>query len=209
MKKNKLAIIVFTVLMLTSMTSTAGWYVGGGVAKTSIALENHNISSTSTTIRDFTDDSYKFLVGWTYTPSLALEFGYNQLGNYKQTFTEGINNSTSDFSARALFGGLVGLMKLGDGWSFVGKLGLAYWDAKMHYRNSVPFENTASNTGIDPVFGLGFQYKMPKQPLAVRLEWEQYQNIGNGVSFKRSAGLTNTLNGQNISNFGVTLGYYF
>ena len=67
-----------------------------------------------------------------------------------------------------------------------------------------------SDTGIDPVIGLGFEYRFPGSPWALLAEWEQYQNVGEDVQTQQVPLTTDIeLNGQDINVFGVTVTYAF
>ena len=86
---------------------------------------------------------------------------------------------------------------------------MAYWDADMRYTN-FSVSDSGSDNGLDPKIGLGFEYDFPSNPLLLRFEWEQYQNVGEGTKAQLVPGTTNLeLNGQDINSLGLSLQYQF
>ncbi len=200
------------ITLLTPGLSYAQWYVGVGVGQTNIETEFSDYSDTTfseTLVIDDNDKSWKIFGGWKPTPSFALEFGYTDLGKYSTDYSEPGFNSNDSLEATAFFLEGVGSIDLGSGFRFLGKLGFAYWDGTVDTSNNTPFSNSGSDNGLDPVLGLGFEYKFPRMPLGLRLEWEQYQNVWEDVSFKRANTYTETLNGLDINTFGLALTYEF
>jgi hypothetical protein len=183
-------------------------YLGVGVGQTSTEVQAVDWNYTDVQEMyaiDFTDKSYKIFGGWRATPSFAVEFGYTDLGKYTEDYNNTVYSESAETKVTTFFTELVGNIGLGGGWKFLGKLGAAYWDAEVKYDNSVPYSDTGSGNGLDPVLGLGFEFshKFGATTMGVRLEWEQYQNIEEGVKAQISPERTVTYNGMDINTFGL------
>lgn len=107
------------------------------------------------------DSGYKALVGYRVLPALAIEASYADYGDIsKDTRLAG---EIDVFSAAA-----VGVIQLRQ-WDLFGKVGLGYWDG-----------TTTNNAGrrvddsdIDPLIGIGAQYRIGNFALRVESEAQQ------------------------------------
>jgi hypothetical protein len=207
-------VVLSGITMLTPGLSHASWYIGLGAGQTNTETESLDISDTLGPVSGVTDDSdksIKLFGGWRATPSFALEFGYVDLGKYSMDYHSPTGNWHRGREASALFLEGVASIYLGSGWRFLGKLGYAYWDGKADYSNNSPFSDSGSDNGLDPVLGLGFEYgiNFAATRLGVRLEWEQYQNVWEGVSYNVDSTFSNSMNGLDVNTFGVALSFDF
>ena len=189
-------------------------YLGVGVGQTSMEAQAVDWNYTDTQERyavDFNDKSYEIFCGWRATPSLAVEFGYADLGRYTENYNAPGYDLSVETKATTFFTELVGNLDLGGGWKFLGKLGAAYWDAEVNYNNNTPFSDTGSGNGLDPVLGLGFEFcrKFSATTMGLRLEWQQYQNIEEGVKIQLSPERSDTYNGVDINTFGLAATFDF
>ena len=182
------------------------WYVGFGFGLTNTEIDALDTLTPGGRDTDDSDTSLKVYGGRRYSPNFALEFGIIDLGDYSQ---EDPTNSRVSFDAMALYAELVARFEVHTNWHFFGKLGMAYWDADMRYTN-FSVSDSGSDNGLDPKIGLGFEYDFPNNPLLLRFEWEQYQNVGEGTKAQLVPGTTNLeLNGQDINSLGLSLQYQF
>jgi|GEM_PF-3589877 len=200
-------ILAFTVLQIGIVH--AQLYVGVGAGQTSMEIQttDYNFSDIQQMyVVDFNDKYYKIFGGWKATPSLMLEFGYTDLGQYTENYSEPGFNINVETNASAYYAVFIGRMELGKSWNFLGKLGLAYWNAEVDYEDISPFTASESGNGFDPILGIGFEYNMDlgARKLGVRMEWEQYQNFQEGVVVQTSSARTHTYNGTDINTFGLS-----
>jgi OOP family OmpA-OmpF porin len=109
---------------------------------------------------DDKDTSWGLFAGYNFTPNLAAEIGYHDLGSIT-------NGDTFDGQAIELVG--VGRLPITERFSAYGKLG--------GYRGHL--KNGTSETNTDLTYGLGLQYDFTNH-IGVRGEWQRYPNIGGG-----------------------------
>ena len=109
---------------------------------------------------DDKDTSWGLFAGYNFTPNLAAEVGYHDLG----TISDG---NSVDGQAIELVG--VGRLPITQRFSAYGKLG--------GYRGHL--KNGTSETNTDLTYGLGLQYDFTSH-LGVRGEWQRYPNMGGG-----------------------------
>jgi len=209
--------LYFLFMFLLPMHIQAQWYAGASYGETNVETERVDQQDFTITpafiIWEDSDTANKAFVGWRATPALAIEFGYADLGKYtwrseNPSFQEG-----TVFEPTAAFGEFVAQFDLGSGWYFLAKLGLAYWDAEVTYQNSNGgFTDKGSKSDVDPLLGLGFEYRPPRSsiPLYYRFEWEQFQNVGEGLSYLvDTPAEVEELNGQDINVLSITFIYDF
>lgn len=154
MKKLLIATGFFAVLIAGPVS--AEMYLGGGIgaAKT-----------------DTHETSWKLYGGYQFNPTLGLELGYNDLGNYRG----------SDIDSWTLAG--TGTIPLGTNWSLIGKLGAAW--------NRPNFAGSSNSNEL--LAGVGVGYSVNKN-LGVRLEYENFGKLSDtnagGDSKGRNWGLS-------------------
>ena len=133
--------------------------------------------------------------GYGFSRNFALEFGYADLGEFTLS-GPGLN---MDIESTAIFAELVGRAKVHERVDVFGKLGVAYWDVELKF-NAV----SGDDNGLGPVVGLGFDFRV-SDAVGIRVEWEQYQNLGEGLD----AGGVLELLGSSEDVFGIGLTYQF
>lgn len=182
------------------------WYIGLAFGFTNTEISSIDALAPGGLDTDDSDTAFKLFGGRKFSRNYAVEFGYINLGDYSQE-SPGVNKVK--FDAQALFAELVGWMNVDTNYYLFGKLGIAYWDVDLDYTDfSVSSSN--SDTGLDPVVGLGFEYRIPGDEWSVRIEWEQYQNVGEGVKTTQVPATTDIeLNGQDINVFSLGATYHF
>ena len=109
---------------------------------------------------DDKDSSWGLFAGYNFTPNLAAEVGYHDLG----TVSDG---NSVDGQALELVG--VGRFPITERFSAYGKLG--------GYRGHL--KNRESEANTDLTYGVGVQYDFTNH-LGVRGEWQRYPNMGGG-----------------------------
>lgn len=183
------------------------WYIGAEVGQIDTELDvGPDYSEDVVTTDD--DTGYKVFAGYNVSSNFAAEFGYGDLGEYK--FND-IGDQV-DLEFTAWYATLIGRVQIAERWKMFGRLGYAYWDTDLSYTNTYTephFSSSRSDSGFDPVLGLGFLYS-PTDMLDIRFEWEQFQNVGDEVATSLGAGLGNIeLNGQNVNVVGIGVTYKF
>lgn len=201
MKKQLLITSVVATLIVapTAFAANAGGYVGAGVGGTTAKdfpsgatfdaeLAAQNILASSSA--DDTDTGWKLFGGYKFNQYLAAEGSYANFG--KQTID---SNVTSPFvgtidttwKAQALAVSGVGILPLAYSIDLFGKLGLQYWKVDLSSTPSVGAVGyqSESEKGTDYIFGVGAGYNVTNN-IAVRAEWERYNNIGDTSTTRES-----------------------
>ncbi len=117
-----------------------------------------------------TDNGWKVFGGANLSPNLGLELAFVDLGE----FVGGV------LTQSGVSYHLVGYVPVSDSFDLFGKIGLFAWKVDAF---------GLSNTGTDLTYGFGGEYRMTQQ-LALRVEWETYQDVDGGDVDLVSAGLS-------------------
>lgn len=125
---------------------------------------------------DKTDRGLKVFGGWQFSPNIAAEIAYVDLGSYGVPGQKAYDH----YGVSAQF---VGILPLGaSGVSLFGKAGAFYWygytkgqyDAYGYY-----YTQAAKDTGTDLALGAGLQFDFHRH-MAVRAEWERFNDVAGG-----------------------------
>jgi len=163
-----------------------GWFVGAHIGKSSAnidgeriqsSLENNGFDVTSID-EDKRDQGYKLYAGYQFSPYIALEGGYFDLGDFK--FMANTLPQT-DFSGRTELQGwnldLVGTLPLTERFSAFARLGVTQNKSETRF-SSNGLINTAGYNDDDSYtkhkYGLGVQYQL-SPAFTLRLEAERYR----------------------------------
>jgi opacity protein-like surface antigen len=123
---------------------------------------------------DKSDTSITLGVGFQTSEHFAIEVGYADYGNakdeiYREDFGGGFGYfEQAEVSMSALYVGVVGILPLGDVFSFKGILGVERWDGEGSWTAFVEgpsFSDSLkladfSNTGVDVFYGVGISFSI-------------------------------------------------
>jgi OOP family OmpA-OmpF porin len=158
------------ILLVAVMLSPPAWAQGGylgfavGQAKDRVLHEN--------------DTGYKIFGGFRFSPYLAGELAYVDLGSY------GPPGSVLDQYGVAAQ--LVGHIPLGQsGASLFAKVGLFSWSVQL---NGSYYYSYAEDNGVDPAVGAGLQIEFNRF-MGMRAEWERFLDVAGGDVDLVTAGL--------------------
>ena len=140
----------------TSGIQGSGLYIGG-----SIGGSHWKGDDLNGTANDKSDTGGKIYGGYSFTPNIALEFGYVDLGKF--------NGPVGDAKASGYFLDAVGTVPLGYNISALARLGMV--NGKMETSGS---GNSDPGRATNVKGGLGLQYDFNPN-LAIRTEWERYR----------------------------------
>ena len=169
-----------------ALADEAGWYVGGNVGRSGANIDEPRITSgllgqglgtTSFDHRD-RDTAFKLYGGYQFTPHLAVEGGYFDLGKFGYTaFTTPLGSLNGDMRVRGLNLDLVGTMPLTDRLSVLGRVGVNH--ARVNDRFAglgavTVAQPTARKSESNVKFGVGVNYVL-NDALSMRLEFERYR----------------------------------
>jgi OOP family OmpA-OmpF porin len=178
--------------------------MGIGIGQSSI-----DISDPYADRIDDTDTSLKIFGGAEINPNFAVEFGYINFGEVSAHYP--LYDETDRFEGSALFAAAVGQVNVTEQLRLFGKMGLNFWkvdvSANATYLGS-PVSGSGDGTGMSILFGVGVSFKASNQ-LSIRLEWEQYQNVGDGVDLTAPGYGSIEIDGEDVQVVGAALIYNF
>jgi OOP family OmpA-OmpF porin len=145
--------LIATATLFTLSAHAEGLYLGGSVG--SSHYNGDDIGGAST---DKNDIGYKVYGGYSFTPNVAVETGYVDLGKF--------SSSAGDVRGKGYFVDAVGTYPLGNNFSALGRIGV--------FNGKLDTSLTGSGSGTNLKVGAGLQYDLSKT-MSIRGEWERYQ----------------------------------
>lgn len=200
----RMQLIITTLASTLIVAQTAHAYDFGGYVGVSVGeakakdvqsaseLDAQNAAdgfTTSSSVDD-TDTSWKLFIGHKFNRNFAIEGSYNDLGESTADtvvidappppvgFGTGTLNQTVE--AWTLGVAAVGILPLGYNFDLFGKAGVHYWDAEWTVNanlTNLSGSVTEDDNGTDLFYGIGAAYNFTER-LALRAEWELFENIG-------------------------------
>ncbi len=180
--------------LFMAQSALAQFYFGGGLGWTETSIDDNsfqvNGATASTLSKDDTDTGWKIYAGYAFTPNVAIEGGYADLGKFNATRTV-IAPVAGSVSGNVKVTGwgldVVGTLPVGNNFSLLGRAGAAYMTTELNASVTGAL-TVAPGTNLNPnstdwvgKLGIGGQYDFAKQ-YAVRLEWERYFRVGSDES---------------------------
>jgi OmpA-OmpF porin, OOP family len=125
---------------------------------------------------DDTDTAWKIFGGYQFTPHIAAEIGYTNLGSAQATATGFGIQSTASVEATALDIVAVGSWPVSQAFSLYGKLGVYHGDVSVSGGATGGRALSGGDSGSDVTFGLGARYDFNRN-IAARAEWQRYNGF--------------------------------
>ncbi|HKQ25592.1 MAG TPA: outer membrane beta-barrel protein [Burkholderiales bacterium] len=162
-------------IFFTPMAQAAGGFAGGGFGQTKVDIEcDLDITCSS----DDSDSGFKIFGGYQFNPNFAFEVGYYDLGEAKLSGTDSfLGSTTATIEASGFNFALVGSIPLGERFELMAKAGIFRWDLDVSATSSVFGSGSDSETGFDPMFGIGAAFNFSKN-LGLRVEYEKFLDVG-------------------------------
>jgi OOP family OmpA-OmpF porin len=195
MKKITFAVMTIAGLIGASPVFAAdpGWYLLGGVGQTTggdggqSSVDNSLTSAGASGFSSNLDTPtlYKLEAGYQFDRNWALEGGC--LGSSNTNYSalggnlSGAATSSASLSGWNLTG--VGILPLGNGFSLLGKLGVANMQESANVQGG-GFSTSTSGSKTDATYGIGIKYDF-SNAVFVRADLDSY-NIGNSNASSRS-----------------------
>lgn len=128
---------------------------------------------------DDKDTAFRIFGGYQFTPNLAVELGYADLGSAAFRGTSGgvAITGNEEFTAFDLVG--VASWPIGTAFYVYGKLGLYHGEVTataVGTLGGVSSRGSASDSGTDFTFGLGAGFDVSRN-VGLRLEWQRYNGF--------------------------------
>ncbi|MCY7387100.1 MAG: outer membrane beta-barrel protein [Burkholderiales bacterium] len=185
------AILAVSVTGTAHAQSATPWYVGGslGTAKSNVNagevndyLRSIGAGSPSTTADD-KDTAYRFLLGYRFSPAVAVEGFYADLGEYNtrsNVLSPFVGTVNADYKAKGYGIDLVLSAPITQEFSVFGRVGIiqAKTEARFNSSGSIGLLfNRGSKNKTGQHFGVGLQYDI-NPAIALRGEVETYRKLG-------------------------------
>jgi len=174
----KLLAALFAVAIGTASQSllAQGLYLGAGVGQANVDIEcDLDISCSA----DDSDTVFKIFGGWKFTPNWAVELAYVEGGEYTASGTDsslGTADAKIDVSGFNL--AALGILPISEKFSVQGKVGIFFWDQDATANSTVFGSESFSESGNDPMFGVGATWNFSKQ-FGLLVEYEKFLDVGN------------------------------
>lgn len=147
--------------MRTPALSSA--YVGGSIGQSKFKFDCGGLPTC-----DQNDTAFRIFLGYQFTPNIAAELGYADLGKANI----GGFGVTGDVKATAWDLSAVGLWPLASQFSLLGRLGLYHGETKADFLGA---SSKDTKTGL--LWGLGGQFDLNRN-IGLRAEWNRYDKMG-------------------------------
>lgn len=167
--------LIFLALIALSTQAFAEGFVGIGLGQASADVDAAPIGAVVPSIDD-TDTSLKIFGGVMFNPNFGVEVGYINLGEYGALWDDGIDYLKYKAEASALYFAGLGVAPINEQFGFYAKAGLASWSLDTKETSSFGYAYSASESGIDLMFGVGGQLSINN--LLLRLEFERFSDVG-------------------------------
>jgi OOP family OmpA-OmpF porin len=155
----------------SAFAQASGFYGGIGLGKSEAELNSEfNPAAPATATFDEKDTAWKLFAGYKFAPNFAAELGFADLGKFTTSQSTGLG-ATYKASSWTVAG--VASYPISGGFSLLGKLGLAYNQAKLSSTDG----ESAKKTKSDLMWGLGAQYDFTPR-LGLRAEYENFGKFG-------------------------------
>jgi OOP family OmpA-OmpF porin len=158
----KVLMVAGALLLGSTVTMAGPFYVGASAARTNLQASDQGGSFDTNT------SSYKLYAGFRFMKFFGIEASYVSFGSPSDS-DAGIDLSV-DATAYDLFA--VGVLPMGKHFEVFAKAGYFRWDRTTDTSGAV--NGSSSDSGSDPVYGVGAAFKFGKH-LAVRVEYEEYK----------------------------------
>jgi len=180
MHSNTYIPLLFALVVLAtpfSLSAGEGFYIAGSIGSASLDEDFDGLSLDESTT------AFRLTGGWQANPYFALELGYQNFGDFKETFV--IDGVPADIrlSADGYLFGTTGRYPVWGGLDVVGRVGFFFWDGAAEI-NSV---SQADPGDTNLYFGLGLDYNFNDR-FAITSDWTRY-DLDGAESDVLSAGL--------------------
>ncbi len=185
------AIMVVSIAGAAHAQSATAWYAGVSIGSTKSNVNAGEVNDffrslgygSPSTSADDKDAAYKFLVGYRFSPVIAVEGFYADLGKYNtrtSVTTPFVGSVSADYKAKGYGVDVVLSAPITPEFSVFGRLGViqAKTEANFASSGSVGLSfNRGSKSKTGQHFGVGLQYDL-NASLALRGEVETYRKLG-------------------------------
>lgn len=177
---------LIALLSPAAVAADSGWYGGINLGRTDADIDNERIGrnllgngfTAVQIVEDERDVGFKLFGGYQFNRHFAMEGGYFDLGQFSyRANTVPVGTLNGDIRLKGVNLDMVGILPLSDKIALLGRVGLAYTEAKDNFNGSGLVRVLNANPEkreANYKMGLGLQYKI-SEALRLRLEAERYR----------------------------------
>ena len=166
----KTSLLSISLLTLPSISMAEGGYFGFGFGQAKNDACDL-VSGISTVSCEDTKTVLRVIGGYNFNENLALEGGFNSLGEARATDTA--STLSSKLEGDSVHFGVVGTAPISESFAVFGKVGAARWDVEGRVRDSAGIYGSAEEKGFDPMYSVGIKWINDEYNL--QLEYERYE----------------------------------
>lgn len=140
-----------------------GFYVGASIGSANLDddFDGFEIDDDAT--------AYRLNAGWQMNQYVGLEFGYQNFGDFEQSFDINGERAKAKLSADGYTLGVTASYPLGEHFELLGRAGAFFWDGEAEINNA----SQADPGDTNPYFGAGLAYNLT-QVFSVHVDWIRY-----------------------------------
>jgi len=163
--KQTAALAVLLVLIAAPINAYAGdFYLGASIGNATLNedFDGLVVDDNSTAIR--------LLAGWRFNDYFTIEGGYNDFGDFEQTFDDGNGPMTAKLSADGFIFGATGRVPVSERFALTGRAGMFFWNGSAEVNNVS--QATPEDTNL--YLGVGVSFDVGKR-LQLTGDWTRYE----------------------------------
>ena len=141
-----------------------GWYVAGGLGSAELSedFDGFDVDSDATAL--------KLVVGWRLNENFGVEFGYQDFGDFEQTFDLPGGPAEVSLTADGFTIGVSGALPVSDRFALTGRLGLFFWNGAA----TINGVGAASPDDRNLYVGAGAKYSLTDN-FALTGDWSRFE----------------------------------
>jgi OOP family OmpA-OmpF porin len=172
------AIVAALPALAQSGPAYAPWYIGAGIGRGNINVSGTDLTGLNNATVDDTSNTYSARLGWRFSPYMAVELGYYDLGKFQFAGQQTAGGLDTSGEAKAKSWGLsfVGILPI-DAFDLYGRIGYARSEVKLNA--SGPLSLTSYNqddTRDEATYGVGARWNFSRN-WAMFAEWVKNDDI--------------------------------
>ena len=158
---------------------TSPWYIGAGVGQGHLGVNGTDLTGLDNAQVDDKDTTYTIRTGWRFTPYMAIELGYYDLGKYSfhgRTAGGGLLDIDGEAKAKSVGLSLVGFVPL-NMWELYGRIGYARSELKVNASaNLAPTPVNIKEKQNEATYGIGGRWNVGRG-WGIFVEWMKNDKI--------------------------------
>ena len=172
---NRFALAAFATASLCALPAFAqSWYIGGGIGRGNLDVQGTDLGLPNASVGD-SATTYTLRGGYRFSPNLALEAAYYDLGEYDFSGNIGSVGVAGTAKAKAYAFNVVGILPLSEAFDVYGRIGYGSAELKAN-ASAAGFVANDSDRKSSAFYGAGARWNVSKS-WGVFAEWMKADKI--------------------------------